>query len=141
MKALSIWQPWAWLILSKQMDLEGWHKYYENRTWPCHYKGPLLIHAAKTYSWEGHKFIERRGISVPDHLPMGGLVGLVTMVGCVTQSVNPFFFGPYGFVLRNPIPFEKMIPCRGYQRIFEVDFSLEVEIGNGVKLRGEVAGR
>ena len=40
MKALSIRQPWAWLIVCG-------HKPLENRSWPTPYRGPLLIHAAK----------------------------------------------------------------------------------------------
>jgi hypothetical protein len=40
-KALSIRQPWAWAILHAG-------KRIENRDWrSCHYRGPLLIHAAK----------------------------------------------------------------------------------------------
>ena len=37
-RALSIRQPWAWLILNGYKDLE-------NRTWRTDYRGPLLIHA------------------------------------------------------------------------------------------------
>lgn len=41
MKALSIRQPWAWAILHAG-------KRIENRDWrSCHYRGQLLIHAAK----------------------------------------------------------------------------------------------
>ncbi|HHY88739.1 MAG TPA: ASCH domain-containing protein, partial [Chloroflexi bacterium] len=40
MKALSVRQPWAWLIA------QG-YKTVENRTWATNYRGPLLIHAGK----------------------------------------------------------------------------------------------
>ena len=40
MKALSIRQPWAWLIVNGHKDIE-------NRSWPTRFRGPVLIHAAK----------------------------------------------------------------------------------------------
>jgi hypothetical protein len=40
-KALSVRQPWAWAIIYALEDIE-------NRGWPIHYRGDILIHAAKT---------------------------------------------------------------------------------------------
>jgi hypothetical protein len=40
MKALSIRQPWAWLIVNGYKDIE-------NRSWATKFRGPVLIHAAK----------------------------------------------------------------------------------------------
>src|SRR5216683_3431530 len=40
MKALSIQQPFAWLIVNGYKDIE-------NRTWNTNYKGFVLIHAGK----------------------------------------------------------------------------------------------
>lgn len=55
MKAISIRQPWAWLILHP--DLQGEERAHaiecrmlkdiENRTGPTRYRGEILIHAAK----------------------------------------------------------------------------------------------
>lgn len=39
MKALSIRQPWAWLIANGYKDIE-------NRSWRTNYRGPVLIHAS-----------------------------------------------------------------------------------------------
>lgn len=39
-KALSLWQPWASLLVHG-------HKRVETRGWPTSFRGPLLIHAAK----------------------------------------------------------------------------------------------
>ncbi|MFA7254088.1 MAG: hypothetical protein WC107_06075, partial [Patescibacteria group bacterium] len=51
MKALTVCQPYASLIV-------GWPgidpddvKRVENRTWPTSYHGPLLIHAGKSRLW------------------------------------------------------------------------------------------
>ncbi len=40
MKALSIMQPWAWLIVNGHKDIE-------NRNWPTRFRGPVYIHAGK----------------------------------------------------------------------------------------------
>ena len=43
MKALSIRQPWAAAIVQLGKNIE-------NRTWATRFRGPILIHAAKTIS-------------------------------------------------------------------------------------------
>lgn len=42
MKALSIRQPYAWLIVNGFKDIE-------NRDWPTKFRGRVLIHAGATY--------------------------------------------------------------------------------------------
>lgn len=138
MKALSVMQPWAWMMIHQIPDRNGKIKDIENRPWRWNYKGPLLIHAAKKYDWFNHHIIESWGIAIPKDLPRGGLVGLVTMDGTIEESESPYFFGPYGFLFLRPIPFKEMVPCAGRQRVFNVDFTFEVEIGAGVSMRGEV---
>lgn len=39
--ALSIRQPWAWLIVNGHKDIE-------NRDWPTNFRGRLLVHAGLT---------------------------------------------------------------------------------------------
>lgn len=55
-----------------------------------------------------------RGLVIPAwrKIERGGFIGTAEIVDCVSRSDSPWFFGPYGFVLRNaePIPFH---PCRG----------------------------
>ena len=45
MKCLSLWQPWAMLLVSGA-------KHVETRSWPIQHRGPLLIHAAKKWTRE-----------------------------------------------------------------------------------------
>ena len=40
LKAITIWQPWAELII------RGF-KQYETRSWPTHYRGKIAIHAGQ----------------------------------------------------------------------------------------------
>lgn len=55
MKTLSLWQPWATLI-------EIAAKQYETRSWGTPYRGPLVIHAAK--SEEGFRDFAAQAFSV-----------------------------------------------------------------------------
>lgn len=113
MKALSIQQPWAWAVLYAGKPIE-------NRTWRTHHRGPLLIHAGKTYDWGGRQFIEEvLDIRVPTNLPRGGIVGQADLVDCVDGSISPWFFGPYGFLLANPRPLP-FVSLRGQLGLFEV---------------------
>jgi len=111
MKALSIRQPWAWLILNGGKDIE-------NRSWPTRFRGPFLIHAAKGMTREEYEgaadVAAGQGITLPDFkdLERGGIVGQAEIVDCVDRDPSPWFFGDYGFVLKNvkPLPFRE---CKG----------------------------
>jgi hypothetical protein len=113
-KALSLKQPWAYLVVHG-------HKPIENRTWSTSMRGRVLIHASMKTDLRGLDEAIALGIYVPplEALPHGGIVGEVEVVGCVTDSDSPWFEGPYGFVLKRgkPLPFRKM---RGHLRFFEV---------------------
>lgn len=122
MKALSIRQPWAWLIVNG-------HKNIENRTWPTRVRGPVLIHASKGMTKseydDVHWFLScKEGL---DHIKLpafaelerGGIVGMATIVDDLTVSDSPWFFGPHGFLLSDakPLPF---VPFKGMLGFFEV---------------------
>lgn len=115
MFALSIRQPWAWLIVNGYKDIE-------NRSWPTKYRGPVLIHAGKSYDSGFNPFgLPSSALLAPNSrmTEKGGIVGIVEIVDCTTDSESPWFFGEYGFVLRNarPLPF---FPCRGQLGFFDV---------------------
>ena len=122
MRALSIRQPWAWLITHG-------HKNIENRTWRTNYRGPVLIHTGqKVDRWARFTPIlllaDACGVvTIPRDLPLGGIVGVATLVDCVTESESPWFKGPYGFELcdARPLPF---VACPGRLNIFRVDSSI-----------------
>lgn len=120
MRALSVRQPWAWLILHGGKDIE-------NRTWETMFRGQVLLHAGKTLTKAYHREVSdwaegEFGIIVPelDDMPRGGVVGVVTIAGCVRESTSRWFNpGGFGFVLRNaePVPF---YPCNGALGFFDV---------------------
>lgn len=118
MRTLSIRQPWAWLIVNGHKDIE-------NREWSTQYRGPVLVHAGKTmarsYYEDTADLVSEFGIELPgfDALERGGIVGVATIVDCVQTSTSRWFFGPYGFLIRDarPLPFHA---CNGQLGFFDV---------------------
>ncbi len=119
---LSVRQPWAWMIIHGDKDIE-------NRTWRTRVRGPVLIHASG--SCTRREYEEASGFAFwciggaiwdnyPkfEHLQRGGIVGQVEIVDCVSDSDSPWFVGPYGFVLRNPVALPWR-PMRGKLGFFE----------------------
>lgn len=116
LRALSIRQPWAWLVANG-------HKRVENRTWPTEHRGDTLIHAGKLFDTEGHQWVLRSFPHLRDVMPqqfdLGGVVGIGQVVNCVDRSSDPWFVGPYGFVFLNPRPL-RFVPVRGELGFFRV---------------------
>lgn len=130
-KALSIRQPWAALIVNGYKDIE-------NRDWggkPT-YRGPLLIHASKTFDfdavgaansiiWDMDRNtyddpLLRGGVSEnPADYQRGGFIGLCRLNDVVEYDSSPWFFGPLGFKLRMPKPIE-FIPYPGKLGLWDV---------------------
>lgn len=116
MKALSIRQPWAWLIVKG-------HKDVENRTWPTSFRGKFLIHAGKTFDQSGYEWVvSEMGIALPEpaRFERGGVVGEAEIIDCVTRHNSAWFFGPYGFVIRN-VRARRFLPLSGKLGFFAVE--------------------
>ena len=141
MKALSIKQPWAWLICAGYKDVE-------NRTW--HLNNPPFLKYTKdlpTGAWSPMRIYVHAGVNLdsaalkllvnrldhyneaawaaiirkrPEDFTLGAIIGEVTITGCVVESDSPWFVGPYGFTLDDPVLYDKPIPYRGQLGFFEV---------------------
>ncbi len=102
MIALSIRQPWAWLIVNGHKDIE-------NRSWSTKVRGRVLIHAGKMVDTDGYNFVCREfpHIALPTTFDVGGVVGEAHITDCVRESTSPWFIREYGFVLKDakPLPF------------------------------------
>jgi hypothetical protein len=136
MLALSISQPWAWLIVNTNKYPGG--KDVENRTWMTHYRGLIAIHAPLkvdeafffkddlySFNWDRLPLSAEIMREVPkqrsDYLT-GGIVGVAELVDIMTADHSPrspWFRGPYGWVLRDacPVPF---VRWKGSQGLFTV---------------------
>ncbi len=115
MKALSIRQPWAWLIANGHKDIE-------NRTWRTKFRGKFLVHAGKKFDNAGYDWVANEmNIALPDKkaFELGGIVGRAEIIACVSRSDSAWFTGPIGFIIQNAaaLPFHA---CRGRLGFFDV---------------------
>ena len=124
MKALSIRQPWAWLIVNDYKDIE-------NRSWPTDFRGRVYVHAGRRIKSEDfpeqRDYITQTGIFLPEEPPLGAIVGEVTITDCVDSSSSQWFCGPYGFLISSPVAYKDPIPYRGQLGFFE---AVEFEVRN-----------
>lgn len=138
MRAITLWQPWAWLV-------SNGHKLVENRPWAPVVIRPgdrFAIHAGKRFSvgnWEGLLAVaENRGIVVPPekNLPYGVILATAELVKTVraVEDVEPFeqriFYsdGAVGWILRDVRPLATPIACKGALGCWEVPAEIEAQI-------------
>jgi hypothetical protein len=123
MKALSIRQPWAWLIIHGGKDIE-------NRTWHTKFRGRFLVHAsagctkkqwADAVSFALNAGLIKNPAEVPpiSELLRGGIIGSVELAASVDTSDSPWYMGQKAFILRNPKPLP-FTPLKGRLQFFEV---------------------
>ena len=115
LKAISIRQPWAWLIVNGYKDVE-------NRVWFAKLRGRVLIHAGVSKSDtnpEALAYIKRkyRVANLPDTFETGGIVGIAEITDCVQHHRSRWFQGPFGWTLANArrLPFKR---CKGQLKFF-----------------------
>lgn len=60
------------------------------------------MHAGTTFDATGRDWLKSIGIELPEYFQVGGIVGSIEIVDCVENSESRWFFGRYGFVLKNP---------------------------------------
>lgn len=123
-KALSIKQPYPHHIFHDGKDVE-------NRDWPTKGRGWFIVHAGKTTDGA-------LPASLGD-LPRGGIVGMARIVDCVEQMASDWFFGRYGFVLRDAFPVP-LIPCRGMLGFFAPPRDVLPELAAALRARTTTTG-
>lgn len=125
-KALSILQPWPHHILHDGKDVE-------NRSWPTKGRGWFLIHAGKS-TRENPEMIRDRA------LPLGGIVGAARIVDCVEAMDSRWFFGPFGFVLRDAFPLP-LAPCAGKLSFFRPPAETLIQVAHNIRAHaGQIGG-
>lgn len=129
LKALSIKQPWARLILHHGKDVE-------NRTWQTRYRGPLIIHASQQPDRYYPDRIANVGEDIPTRVLLsldvrtggacGALVGVVDLVDVVQGADSPWAEpDPPGktmwhWVLDNPRPLPAPVEWSGALSVWEI---------------------
>ena len=148
MRALSLYQPWASLIVYG-------HKRIETRSWSTTYRGTLLIHASKNKRWmpDFPRLLHDAGI--PDAMtdlptPCGAVLGSVEVVDCLkseefsesdvgTQErlLGDYRPGRYGWVLRQPVVFTTPVYCAGHLGLWEVPAAMLSQLPSYIQQEGD----
>lgn len=117
MKALTIKEPWATLII------EGYKK-YEFRSWKTNYRGKILIHSGLTLE----KDMKERFKEYNLDYKCGYIIGEAEIVDCILvdkelneklRNINPLVYArsnhveTYGWKLENIKKYNNPIPCKG----------------------------
>lgn len=144
MRALTLWQPWAWAVVAG-------HKPVENRLWPppANMMGvPFAIHAGKRWDRKGEVAIGAAGVALPATDPLvdarGAVIGIATVERVVRSTATPgfdsshpgtltdyerlWYFGPYGWLLRDVVRLSKPVPCRGFQLFWTLPVDVQAEV-------------
>ena len=139
MKAITIKQPWASLIVHGIKDIE-------NRTWACPWKyigHRVLIHASgkpvemrnpnsvfTKAQWDSLPIEFQRKIICAEGIVNSAIIGSVEIIGCSinhpskwaekTDDSKGYYENPiYNWVLANPILFPEPIPAKGKLSFWE----------------------
>lgn len=148
MKTISLWQPWASLIV------EG-KKLIETRSWHTSYRGLIGIHAAMKCPIDGLSLmnIENRKlvfdvlghkeetVNWKDTFPTGFILGYANLTDCIliTEAISNFLKdkaaveytfgdftpGRYAWIMEDAVKLDKPIPAKGKQRLWECGIDIE----------------
>lgn len=129
MIAITIQQPWAWLIIHGPMRVD-------NRNSRTSYRGPLAIHAGKSTKWM-HVCEEPwlrqlvPDLPAPAEFVFGAVIGTVDMEDCLSideyrkmhghGGAPGFAKGPICHVYANPRPLDQPVVCPGKLNFWQWD--------------------
>lgn len=149
MKAITVLQPWATLLVTGK-------KHIETRSWKTNYRGEILIHTGKKDPLFGFCMMTDntkkrvlRVLGLPEifnrfqKFPTGEILGKAILADCVLidkeiaalikeQRPDEYAFGDftpgrYAWVMENPVAFDKPIPARGKQGLWNWEGDVQDE--------------
>jgi hypothetical protein len=143
MKALTLYDPWATLVVLGE-------KRFETRSWQTSHRGLLAIHVSRNRPREAKRFDDiepfRSALGHNYHnlgyRHPGCIIGTVEVVGCedagfvdaeITEKERAFGdFGPYRYAwkLSNPQRLKAPIPCKGSMGIWTVPPLVQAQMGD-----------
>lgn len=128
--ALSVRPPWGQLIIGR------W-KPCENRTWATTYRGPVIIHASKTWEQVGYDFALSVGVpkwALPSRADCSGYLGVADLTEVHPASECAGGCGVWGdpgegvfhWVMQAPRAFDVPIPGGGRLGLYRKGIPAEV---------------
>ena len=133
MRALSVMQPWAALIVVGA-------KRIETRSWRTCFRGRIAVHASSRLPADYDDLIRREPFrsallnSPWNRLPRGVLLGTIELLDCVRvedidttedmeRAFGDFAPGRWAWLLADPRPLPCLAAVRGWPGVFEIDES------------------
>ena len=132
MKVLSIIEPWATLIVSKQ-------KYIETRSWKTSYRGELYIHASKKLiNKKDEKIQELLKLLPTQEMNYGKIICKCELVDCIYMDekfineikqnqqeymCGDYQIGRYAWILENTELINPKIDAKGKLNIWNFEIS------------------
>ena len=143
MKALTLYDPWATLVVLGE-------KRFETRSWSTSYRGLLAIHVSKNRPREAKRFDDiepfRSALGHNYHnlgyRHPGCIIGTVEVVGCWPTWPYPspvsrkevtfgdWRIGRFAWKLANPQRLKAPIPCKGSMGIWTVPPLVQAQMGD-----------
>ena len=136
MKALTLFQPWATLVVYGL-------KHIETRSWRTSFRGPLVIHASKNVTYMPHLLVLLSRGQVPPEVrdlpyPTGALLGEVRLVHCaptswfiqgrgrqaislMEEALGDYREGRWGWAFQDPEPYARPAPWKGQRGLWTLD--------------------
>jgi hypothetical protein len=143
MKALSLTEPWATLVITGEKE-------NETRTWKTAYRGTIAVQAAKSFppwakAYLANDFFKsklaRHEFHAPEDFSLGAIIGTVQIVemirtedyarqiaGAVELLFGDYEPGRWVWRLAEPKRLRKPIPCKGALSLWEVPADIEKQI-------------
>jgi hypothetical protein len=138
-RALTLWQPWAWLVANGHKNIENRPRGFSHKS----FRGDFWIHAAaesaeSIASWPLAQRVCAELLGEDFRIPpayvlnFGAIIGRATITGIVPPRMSllgkedpspivPWHFpDQYGFKLKNARTIETPVPCRGFQGFWTV---------------------
>ncbi|MDD3465575.1 MAG: ASCH domain-containing protein [Campylobacterales bacterium] len=115
-KALTIRQPWAYLIFNGAKCSDIGNKDIENRTHFKKHRGLTAIHTSKKVDMDAYDHLVEQGIKLPpaSELPCGQIIGTVNIVDCVKEHASRWKEkGTWGYVLEDARELDNPVACKG----------------------------
>jgi hypothetical protein len=143
MKAITIKQPWAQLIAEGAKDIE-------NRDWWTRERGRIAIHSSAKIAASDiedactamrtfiPRFSSRIFTAEAVTYPAGSIIAVADLVGCVSESESPWFFGRFGFLFRGAIKLPEPIRIRGALGFWEVPPDVQRQIDQQLKMSADL---
>lgn len=132
MRALTLWQPWAWAIChaGKRIENRPW------KPWPSVVGRDVAIHAGAKGDPDAYLVMPGRAkdLPLPADLPRSAVVAVARVTGWAGDDLDlspeqrRWFSGPYGWTLEDVRVLPQPVPCKGSLGLWSLPPAVERDV-------------